>query len=498
MHKPYVIGIDQGTTGTFVGMMNENGDFVAQAYKAHRQLLPRPGWVEHDPLELWQIVSELVEMVMQQARVQAGQIAGLGIANQGESVVMWDAETGNPLHNVIVWQDTRTQPFIENLRRDSRIAQEIRARTGLQLDSYFSASKIRWLLDHVPAAVEKLRQGRLRCGTLDTWFIWKFSGGQFYVTDPSTASRTLLYNIHTQQWDPVLLDCFGIPRELLPDVQPTTAYFGEICLPHLSSHGIPILASIVDQPAALFGHACLQAGQIKATYGTGCFINMNTRHRAVSSAHGLLTLLAWQRDDQTTYGLDGGIFTAGTSINWLHNTMGMITSPEVIDNLCSGIQENPVIWIPAQIGLGAPYWNRTLRGGWLGIGLDTQPAHLVYAVLEGIALRVVQIVRAMTSDSGLPVTQLRADGGLTHIQTLMQLQADLLGKPVDVLADTQATGRGVCYLVARQSGFWNTDDEVVRQVHIAKTFEPTWGDDRRESRLSIFDRAILALQTVDL
>ena len=483
----YVIGIDQGTTGTFVGLMNTDGEFVAHAYKPHKQIHPNPGWVEHDPMELWNNIVALVNAVIEEVGVPAEQIAGLGIANQGESVVMWDAATGDPLYNVIVWQDTRTQSAITPLMGDAATAAAIRERTGLQPDAYFSASKIAWLLKNV-------RHQDVCCGTLDSWFIWMMTRGAAYVTDPSTASRTLLYNIHSREWDDYLLNIFDIRRELLAAVKSTTGHFGEVRHPDLLCQGVPIVASIVDQPAAMVGHACLDAGQAKATYGTGCFINMNTQENAIESANGLLTLLAWERGGNPAYGLDGGVLTAGASINWLTNKLRLLQSPESVDALCDGLDDNPVTWVPAQIGLGPPYWNRDMRGAWFGIGLETEAAQLVHAVLEGIALRVVQILRGMVADSGLDVTRLRVDGGLTKSRVMMQLQADLLGLPVEVLADSEATGRGVCYLAAREAGLW-AGDEVIRQhITIAQTFEPGIVESVRAARLERFERAVRAVQ----
>ncbi len=492
----YVIGIDQGTTGTFVGLMNELGNFVAEGYQPHQQIHPQTGWIEHDPMELWGNIVTLVNSVIQQSQVTCTQIAGLGIANQGESVVMWDAETSKSLYNAIVWQDTRTASALMPLMQDERILQSIRTRTGLHLDAYFSASKIQWLLQKVPEVGDCLHKGTLRCGTLDTWFMWMLSGGQVYRSDPSTASRTLLYNIHTLTWDDELLQLFNLPEELMPEVLPTTAHFGEVRHTDLLCQGVPIIASIVDQPAAMVGHACLDAGQIKATYGTGCFINMNTGEQSISSDRGLLTMLAWMRDGKITYGLDGGVLTAGTTINWLCDKLHLVDLPEEIDALCTGVQTNVVTWIPAQIGLGSPYWDRSIRGGWLGISLDTEPAHLIYAVLEGIALRVTQIVQAMEKETGLRVQSLRVDGGLTNNQTLMQLQADLLGYPVEILSDAEATARGVCYLVARQAGLW-LDDELIKQhVTVKQVKEPGMSATRRETRLARFEHIIQQIQDI--
>jgi glycerol kinase len=487
----YVLGIDQGTTGTFVGLMNDDGMTASKAYKTHGQIYPQPGWVEQDPLELWKNACELVNQVIGQGGIEAGEIVGIGIANQGESVMLWDKQSGKPVYNVLVWQDARTQAAVEVMAADRHAAQEVARRTGLKLDSYFSASKIRWLLDKIPEAQALLKDGRLACGTLDTWLIWKLTSGRAFVTDVSTASRTLLFNIHTLQWDESLLHLFQIPMEILPQVLHSTGEFGVVSHHDLRCQGVPIVASVVDQPAEMVGQGCLNAGQIKATYGTGCFINLNTAVNPVASGHGLLTLLAWQRGDAAMYGLDGGVFTAASTINWLKDNLQLFSSVEAVDDLCAEVNDSGgAMWIPAQIGLGAPYWERSMRGAWMGLDLTTKRAHLVRAVLEGIAANVAQIVQAMKDDAGLTIRSLRADGGLTNSQAMMQIQADLLGFPVEVAADLEATASGVCFLAARASGMWTSDEAIFERVKVARTYEPRISDDQRRAHLDKFERAI--------
>ena len=494
--KKLVLGIDQGTTGTFVCLMDDSGAMVGTAYKEHRQIYPQPGWVEQDPLELWDNACELINRVIAESSA-AGEIAGIGIANQGESVMIWDRRTGQPLYNVLVWQDTRTQEAVEQLATDADITREVARRTGLKLDTYFSASKIHWLLENVPEADMLLNAGALLCGTLDTWLIWKMTGGQAFVTDVSTASRTLLFNIHTLEWDERLLNTFQIPREILPKVLPSTGEFGVVTHSELKCRGVPIVASVVDQPAAMVGQGCLNAGQIKATYGTGCFINLNTGAERATSQHGLLTFLAWQRGDQPTYGLEGGVFTAAASVNWLKDNLKFFPTPEALDALCVEVQDSGgALWIPAQIGLGAPYWERTMRGAWLGIDLATTRAHLARAVLEGIAAHVARIAEAMIADTGLAISVLRVDGGLTASQTMMQIQADLLGFPVEVIENKEATASGVCALAARACGLWAADDEIVRRVQIGRRYDPQLSEDQRATHLDRFDRAIQGLKDI--
>jgi len=491
----FIIGLDQGTTGSFAALVDDAGSRVSSAYRTHTQFYPHSGWVEQDPIELWQHACDLLNQVMHEAGVDARDIAGIGLANQGESIVMWDRQTGEPLSRVLVWQDTRTQSLIEQLAENPETGAEVCRRTGLKLDSYFSASKIRWLLDNTPAAADLARTNRLACGTLDSWLIWKLTKGHSFVTDVSTASRTLLFNIHMLTWDNWLLGLFNIPREILPEVRQTTGEFGCVRHPDLLCRGAPIIASMVDQPAAMIGQGCLDSGQIKATYGTGCFINLNTGSVPVTSKHSLLTLLAWQRQDQPTYGLEGGVFTAGASLNWLRDQLHFVADTPSVDALCTNLTDSGgVMWVPAQIGLGAPYWNRNIRGAWLGISLATTPAELIRAMLEGIAAQVAQIIAAMVDDTGLVIEALRVDGGLTGSTTLMQLQADLLGFPVEVVANSEATAAGVCALAARAAGLWADDDMIRQQVHIVQTHEPAISADERQAFLNRFDRAIRHLE----
>jgi glycerol kinase len=488
--KPYVIGLDQGTTGSLACLMNRDGEIVRSAYQAHPPTYPQPGWVEQDPDELWRVARDLLNRVMIEASVRADEIAGIGLDNQGESVVLWDRRTGEALSPVLVWQDTRTQAAVDALAANPDTANEVRRRTGLKLDSYFSATKMRWLLDHASIPVE-----HLAIGTLDSWLIWKLTEGRSFVTDGSTASRTLLFNLHTLAWDDWLLNLFGIPAQVLPEIRKTTGEFGCVTHPDVLCRGVPIVASIVDQPAAMIGQGCLNTGQIKATYGTGCFINLNAGPKPLSSKHGLLTILTWQRDGQPTYGLEGGVFTAGATLNWLRDQIGFVDDTRQIDKLCAGLSDSGgAMWIPAQLGLGAPYWNRTMRGAWLGIDLATTKAHLTRAVLEGIAAQVAQIVDAMQDDAGLTIDALRVDGGLTGSSTLMQIQANLLGKPVEVLANPEATASGTCALTARAAGLWADDDRIRQQVRVARTFTPAISEDERQAYLKRFDSAIRHLE----
>lgn len=493
--KRHMIGIDQGTTATLVIVMDEDGQVVASADKAHQQFYPHPGWVEQDAVELYRNACELVTRVVEECALQPPSIVGIGIANQGESIVMWDRQTGQPLSRVVVWQDSRAEDAIERLAADPGTQREVTERTGLKLDSYFSASKMNWLIQNIPDAQTLLEENRLACSTLDTWLIWKLTEGRAFVTDVSTASRTLLFNIHTLEWDSWLLELFEIPRDVLPDVLESTGHFGTVSDPAVPCQDVPIVASLVDQPAAMVGQGCISAGGMKATFGTGCFINLNTGQELINSQHGLLTMLAWQRDGLATYGLDGGVFTAAATINWLRDRLRLISDAAEIDSLCASLdQRGQELWIPAQIGLGAPYWSRNMRGAWLGIDFNTDRARLIRAVLEGIAARVSQLVHAMLADSGMKIEQLHVDGGLTNSKSMMQIQADLLGYPVAVLENPEATATGACVLVARATDTWDDDQVYLEQIRTAARYEPAISEDERRARLAQFDSAVKHLE----
>ena len=492
--RDLILGIDQGTTSTRACVMDARGRTLSAARLTHRQSFPREGWVEHDAIEIWDNVRRTIADSLEQASA-GSRIAGIGIANQGETVVVWDRESGHPLAPAIVWQDTRTQDEMEALARDTATAARIRATTGLAADAYFSASKIRWLLDHAAEARALASRGQLCAGTLDAWLVWKMTAGESFVTDASTAARTLLFDIHALRYDPWLLELFGLPVEILPGVRASDSRLGKVRDLGPSIDGTPIVAGLVDQPAALFGQACLAAGQAKATYGTGCFVYLNTGGVPRPSTHGLLTTIAWQRGEDATYALDGGVFAAGSVVEWLAR-LGMVADPRDIDALLASTpaSSEEVVCVPALAGLGAPYWDRSARAGWLGMGLGSQRADLVRAALEGIACRVTQVIRAMEQDAGSAIESLRADGGLTACRSLMQMQADLLGIPIEVAADAEATLRGICFLAARACGVW-TDDERVREIwkagHVV-TPGPASGD--RRARLDRFERAVSLVQ----
>lgn len=493
--RDLILGVDQGTTSTRAGVMDRGGRMVSLAQLPHRQIYPRPGWVEHNAGEIW----DNVRRSMSEAVAEAGagpDLAGIGIANQGETVLAWDRASGEPLAPAIVWQDARTQDEMEGLARDEGAARRIRELTGLAPDAYFSASKIRWLLDHVPEARPLAGQGRLCVGTVDAWLVWKLSGGQSFVTDASTAARTLLFDIRALRYDPWLLGRFGVPASVLPEVRRSDERLGVVSGLGAPLDGVPIVAGLVDQPAALFGQGCLAPGQAKATYGTGCFVYLNTGDAPRPSAHGLLTTIAWRRAAGTVYALDGGVFAAGSVVEWL-SRLGLVSQPAAVDALLASEPPSPddeVMCVPALAGLAAPYWDRSARAAWLGMGLGSARADLVRAALEGVACRVTQVVRAMEQDASVSIDSLRVDGGLTGCAALMQMQADLLGVPVEVAAEAEATLRGVCFLAARAAGVWKDDVEVGENRRPGRIVAPRVTAAERRERLARFERAAALVQ----
>jgi glycerol kinase len=500
-----VLGIDQGTSGTRATVVSEDGRVLSHAYRGHVQHTPRPGWVEHDAAEIWRNTCAVIEAAV--AEAAAARIDALAIANPGETVLLFDRETGEPLHNALVWQDLRVQPEMERMARDEAVARRVSEITGLRLDAYFSAGKIRWLLDNVPRAQPLLARGRLAIATIDAFLIHRLTGGRAFVTDASTAARTLLFDIRANRYDPWLLELFGVPLRALPEVRDSVGAFGSVSrfsdsIPDSTAGpladaiaGTPILVGLVDQPAAMVGHACLDEGDIKATYGTGCFVYRHTGSRPWASTQGLLSTVAWRRDGSTTYALDGGVFAAGSVLGWLRDRLGFGDTAAELDSLAASTHDTGgVVCVPALAGLAAPHWDRSARAVWLGMTLSTSRAHLVRAAFEGIAAQVAEVVRAMAVDSTLDVTRLRVDGGLTESAVLMQMQADLLGVPVEVSAEPEATVMGACYLALTALGCWRDDGEIRERVAARngamRAYEPQIDQAAREDRLSRFARAV--------
>ena len=469
----YIAALDQGTTSSRAILFNQAGEIAARAQYPFRQIYPQPGWVEHDPMEIW--ASERRALAEITSHIDPRQVAAIGITNQRETTILWDRRTGEPIHNAIVWQCRRTAPFCDGLKAQG-LGETIAEKTGLLIDAYFSASKIRWLLDNVPGARERAERGELCFGTVDSWLIWQLSGGAVHVTDYSNASRTMLFNIHTLRWDEELCELFGIPMSILPRPVGNSEVYGLVArdLPELEGlAGIPICGSIGDQPAALFGQGCFHPGEAKNTYGTGCFTLMNVGREAVRSRAGLVTSVGWSVGGETSYALEGSVFNAGSSIQWLRDELKLIDSAPECDRLAESVPDSGgVVIVPAFTGLGAPYWDMYARGTILGLTRGSTRAHIARAVLDAISLQVTDLVRAMNADAPCPITTLRVDGGASVSDILMQIQADLLGIPVDRPAQVETTAFGAAALAGLAAGVWKDTGELEKLRRSQHVFTP--------------------------
>ena len=469
----YIAALDQGTTSSRAILFNQAGEIAARAQYPFRQIYPQPGWVEHDPMEIW--ASERRALAEITSHIDPRQVAAIGITNQRETTILWDRRTGEPIHNAIVWQCRRTAPFCDGLKAQG-LGETIAEKTGLLIDAYFSASKIRWLLDNVPGARERAERGELCFGTVDSWLIWQLSGGAVHVTDYSNASRTMLFNIHTLRWDEELCEIFGIPRSILPRPVGNSEVYGLVArdLPELEGlAGIPICGSIGDQPAALFGQGCFHPGEAKNTYGTGCFTLMNVGREAVRSQAGLVTSVGWSVGGETSYALEGSVFNAGSTIQWLRDELKLIDSAPECDRLAESVPDSGgVVIVPAFTGLGAPYWDMYARGTILGLTRGSTRAHIARAVLDAIALQVTDLVRAMNADAPCPIPTLRVDGGASVSDILMQIQADLLGIPVDRPAQVETTAFGAAALAGLAAGVWKDTGELEKLRRSQHVFTP--------------------------
>ena len=469
----YIAALDQGTTSSRAILFHETGEIAARAQYPFRQIYPQPGWVEHDPMEIW--ASERRALAEITSHIDPRQVAAIGITNQRDTTILWDRRTGEPIHNAIVWQCRRTAPFCDELKARG-LGEIIAEKTGLLIDAYFSASKIRWLLDNVPGARERAERGELCFGTVDSWLIWQLSGGAVHVTDYSNASRTMLFNIHTLRWDEELCEIFGIPRSILPRPVGNSEVYGLVArdLPELEGlAGIPICGSIGDQPAALFGQGCFHPGEAKNTYGTGCFTLMNVGREAVRSRAGLVTSVGWSIGGETSYALEGSVFNAGSTIQWLRDELKLIDSAPECDRLAESVPDSGgVVIVPAFTGLGAPYWDMYARGTILGLTRGSTRAHIARAVLDAIALQVTDLVRAMNADAPCPIPTLRVDGGASVSDILMQIQADLLGIPVDRPAQVETTAFGAAALAGLAAGVWKDTGELEKLRRSQHVFTP--------------------------
>ncbi|MBI4409319.1 MAG: glycerol kinase GlpK [Gemmatimonadetes bacterium] len=497
---PRVLAIDQGTTGSTCLVIDEGGRIVGRAYSEFAQHYPRPGWVEHDADEIWRVTLRVAREALAAAGVAQGKpepatpVAAIGITNQRETVVLWDRKSGAPLHPAIVWQDRRTASRCRELRDAGREAW-VRRRTGLVLDPYFSATKLEWLLAHVPGARARAERGELAAGTIDSWLIWKLTGGRAHATDPSNASRTLLFDIDRHDWDDELLSLFGVPRALLPAVQPSSGIFGETD-PALFGAPIPIAGVAGDQQAALFGQGCFEAGLAKNTYGTGAFLLLNTGGRRIESSRGLLTTVACGPRGEPVYALEGSIFIAGAAVQWLRDALGIITSAAETEALARQLSSNDgVYFVPAFVGLGAPHWDAEARGTIVGLTRGSGRAHVARAALEAMAYATRDVLDAMAADSGFPATELAVDGGAAQNDWLMQFQADVLGIPVRRPALVETTALGAAGLAGLATGIWSNADAFRHSGAGPTRFTPNLDAGAREALLSGWRRAVAAART---
>ena len=469
--KSAVLSLDQGTTSSRAIVFDEAGAIRAVAQQEFRQIYPQAGWVEHDPREIWRTQLATAREALAKAGLHAADIAAIGITNQRETTVVWDRKTGAPIHNAIVWQDRRTAPFCDELKRAGH-AGSIQHKAGLVIDAYFSGSKLRWILDHVPGARERARRGELAFGTIDTWLLWNLTGGALHVTDPSNASRTMLFNLHTGGWDDELLRVLGVPREVLPQVRSSSEIYGETA-PGVFDEPIRVGGIAGDQQAALFGQNCVSRGLAKNTYGTGCFMLMNIGPKPAPSKHQLITTVAWQADGQTDFALEGSVFIGGAVVQWLRDGLGLVRSSAEIEALAATVPDcGGVYLVPAFAGLGAPHWDQYARGTIAGLTRGTTAGHLARAALEGIAFQVADILDVMKQDSGIAMNELRVDGGACVNDLLMQFQADILQVPVVRPKVIETTALGAAYLAGLAAGFWKDRDAVHRAWQAERTFEP--------------------------
>jgi glycerol kinase len=487
----YVLALDQGTTSSRAILFDHQGRIVSTAQEEFPQIYPQPGWVEHNPEEIWSSQLATARQALDRAGVEAAHLAAIGITNQRETTIVWDRETGEPLHHAIVWQCRRTASMCDQLR-DAGWAPPIRDKTGLVIDAYFSGTKLAWLLDEVPGLREKAQQGRALFGTVDSFLMWRLSGGRLHISDVSNAARTMLFNIHTLDWDDEILAELRIPRVMLPEVRPSSQLYGKTTAELLGAE-VHLAGAAGDQQAALFGQACYTPGQAKNTYGTGCFLLLNTGDEAVASDRGLLTTIAWQlgEDGPVTYALEGSVFVAGAAIQWLRDGLGIIGHAAESEALAGKVPDTGgVYFVPAFVGLGAPYWDAYARGTLIGMTRGTDRRHLARAALEAICYQSRDLLEAMVADSGIRLEALRADGGAAANDLLMQLQADILGVSVQRPAVTETTALGAAYLAGLAVGYWSGVDEISGQWRIDAEFGPGMGEEQRERLYAGWRRAV--------
>ncbi|HEY8009840.1 MAG TPA: glycerol kinase GlpK [Rudaea sp.] len=487
--KECILAIDQGTTSSRALVFDHDGQIVASAQREFAQHFPQPGWVEHDALEIWTSVQTVVAEALASEHMPGRRVAAIGITNQRETTVVWDRQTGKPIHNAIVWQSRQTRDICDRLIAAGHDAL-VRERTGLLIDAYFSATKVQWIFDRVDGARAKAQRGELLFGTIDSWLIWNLTDGKVHVTDYSNASRTMLYDIHAQRWDEELLALFEVPAAMLPEVRASSEIYGHTSL-LIAGEAVPLAGIAGDQQAALFGQACFSPGMAKNTYGTGCFMLMHTGDKAVKSANGLLTTIAWGLDGKVEYALEGSIFVAGSVVQWLRDGLGIIATAAEADACASRLMSNDGVYlVPAFVGLGAPYWRSDVRGAIFGLTRGTRREQLVRAALESMAYQTRDVLAAMQADAGIELKTLRVDGGASANDFLAQFQADILGVPVKRARQTETTALGAAYLAGLAVGFWKSKDEIAQHWNADRHFSPTLSAIEREALYAGWKRAV--------
>jgi glycerol kinase len=485
----YILSLDQGTTSSRAIIFDQQGAIIAVAQKEFTQIFPQPGWVEHDPNEIWSTQLGVAAEAISQAGLTVEHIAAIGITNQRETTVVWERATGKPVYNAIVWQDRRTAAFCDELKR-KQLDKIIQQKTGLVVDAYFSATKVKWILDNVAGAREKADKGELCFGTIDTWLLWNLTKGQVHATDVSNASRTMLCNIHTLQWDGELEKIFTIPGNMLPQIRSSSEVYGHT-QNILSAKNIPIAGIAGDQQSALFGQLCTQPGMVKNTYGTGCFMLMNTGEKPVASSNNLLTTVAWKVNGITHYALEGSVFIAGAVVQWLRDGLGIIQKSGDVEALAAKVDDTAGVYVvPAFTGLGAPHWNQDARGTIVGLTRGSTASHIARAALESIAYQTMDVLKAMEADSGISIKELRVDGGATANDLLMQFQSDILNTKVLRPKITETTALGAAYLAGLAVGYWKSIEDIQQQWQIDRTFAPAMNDDKRNELARGWQKAI--------
>jgi glycerol kinase len=490
--ETYILALDQGTTSSRAIIFNKKGEIVYISQKEFTQYFPKPGWVEHNANEIWGSILSVIATSLSESGIKPEQIAGIGITNQRETTVVWDKNTGQPVYNAIVWQSRQTASICEELKARG-LNDKFREKTGLLIDAYFSGTKVKWILDNVEGAREKAERGELLFGTIDTWLIWKLSGGKAHVTDYSNASRTLMFNIHELKWDDELLEILTVPKSMLPEVRPSSEIYAHTVPYHFFGQEVPIAGAAGDQQAALFGQACYEEGMAKNTYGTGCFMLMNTGEKAVVSKHGLLTTIAWGLNGKVEYALEGSIFVAGSAIQWLRDGLRMLKNAADSEQYAERVESTEGVYVvPAFVGLGTPYWDSDVRGAIFGLTRGTQKEHFVRATLESLAYQTKDVLTAMEADSGISLKTLRVDGGAVKNNFLMQFQSDMLGVPVERPVVNETTALGAAYLAGLAVGYWKDQSEIAKQWNIDRTFEPSMSEEKRNELYEGWKKAVKA------